>query len=63
MTPVLARIEEAVRHGPRAVEQLLASTEFPHVEGRTVTFLYRGDGQEVALQHWIHGLQIGRAHV
>ena len=63
MTPVLARIEEAVRQGPRAVEQLLAATEFPHVEGRTVTFLYRGDGQEVALQHWIHGLQIGRAHV
>ncbi len=56
MTPLLVRIEDAVRHGPRAVDQLLAGTEFPHVEGRTVTFLYRGDGQEVSLQHWIHGL-------
>jgi enterochelin esterase family protein len=56
VTDVLEQIETAAMLGPVALERLLAATTFPHVEGRTVTFLYRGDGQEVTLQHWIHGL-------
>ncbi len=56
MTEILRAIEQAARSGPMAVESLLASTNFPHVAGRTVTFLFRGDAQEVTLQHWIHGL-------
>ena len=53
---LVQRIEEAVAHGPRAVDALIEATEFPHVEGRSVTFLFRGEAQEVTLQHWIHGL-------
>lgn len=56
MNSILQQIEHAVRQGPRAVERLIAVTDFPHVNGRTVTFLYNGEGQEVALQHGIHGL-------
>ena len=53
---VVERLEAAVAAGPRAVEQQLAANEFPHVEGRAVTFVFRGDAQEVTLHHWIHGL-------
>jgi enterochelin esterase family protein len=53
---VLAQLEDAAARGPFAVEELLAASTFPAVEGRTVTFVYRGEGEAVALQHWIHGL-------
>ncbi len=53
---LVERIEHAVALGRPAVEELIAATEFPHVEGRSVTFLFRGEAQEVTLQHWIHGL-------
>ena len=56
MTTILAEIEEAAAEGPLAVQQLLARHEFPHVEGRLVTFLFCGEVQEVTLHHWIHGL-------
>ncbi len=56
MTGILQTIEQAASMGPYALEQMLRATTFPRVEGRTVTFLYRGEGQEVTLQHWIHGL-------
>jgi enterochelin esterase-like enzyme len=52
----LEAIEAAARAGPLAVESLLATREFPWVDGRTVTFLFRGEAHEVSLQHWIHGL-------
>jgi len=53
---ILERIEAAAQQGAAAVEQLLRAITFPLVEGRTVTFLYHGEGQEVTLRHWIHGL-------
>ena len=56
MSSILQEIEQAATMGPHALERLVAQTTFPRVEGRTVTFLYQGDGQEVTLQHWIHGL-------
>lgn len=56
MSGILHEIEQAVALGPHALDRLIAQTTFPRVEGRSVTFLYRGDGQEVNLQHWIHGL-------
>ena len=40
-----------------ALEEFLSSHSFPLVEGRTVTFVYRGHADEVHLQHWIYGLQ------
>ena len=56
MSSIRQEIEQAATMGPHALERLVAQTTFPRVEGRTVTFLYQGDGQEVTLQHWIHGL-------
>ncbi len=56
MSFILDEIEQAATHGPHALDRLVRSTSFPRVEGRTVTFLYQGEGQEVTLQHWIHGL-------
>jgi enterochelin esterase-like enzyme len=56
MSGILSAIEDAAMRGPRALARLIAETTFPRVEGRTVTFLYQGEAQEVTLQHWIHGL-------
>lgn len=41
---------------PAKVDAFLASHPVPVVDGRTVTFLYRGEADAVYLQHWIFGL-------
>ncbi len=56
MSAILAELEQAASMGPHVLDRLVRSTSFPRVEGRTVTFLFQGEGQEVTLQHWIHGL-------
>ena len=56
MSLILDEIEQAAARGPHALDRVVRNTSFPRVEGRTVTFLYQGEGQEVTLQHWIHGL-------
>ncbi len=56
MSSILDEIEQAAQLGPHALDRFVRSATFPRVEGRRVTFLYQGDGQEVTLQHWIHGL-------
>lgn len=56
MSAAVQAIENAARGGHGAVDALVANHVFPWVDGRTVTFLFRGDAQEVCLQHWIHGL-------
>ncbi len=38
------------------IDSFLAGHNAPIVEGRTVTFLYRGEADAVFLQHWIFGL-------
>lgn len=43
------------------IEGFLASHEVPIVEGRTVTFVYRGEADAVLLQHWIYGLGSAQA--
>lgn len=53
---MLERLEAALARGPRGIEAVLDDVEFPHIEGRNVTFLYRGQAEEVMLHHWIHGL-------
>lgn len=42
--------------GPSAVERALEGKPVPIVEGRSVTFVFRGEVDEVSLRHWIHGL-------
>lgn len=43
------------------VENFLVGREFPLVEGRQVTFVYRGPAQDVCLRHWIFGLPSSQA--
>lgn len=53
---MLERLEAALASGPAAVRAILGEVEFPHVEGRNVTFLFDGEADEITLHHWIHGL-------
>jgi len=55
MTPTLQQLEKGDL-GPGEVDAFLASHNFPIVEGTTITFLFRGQADEVNLRHWIHGL-------
>jgi len=47
-------------HGPQpsrdAVDAFLGRHEFPLAEGTKVTFLFRGEADEVRLRHWVYGL-------
>jgi enterochelin esterase family protein len=56
MNALVQEIERRARLGPLAVSALLEGRKFPVVEGRTVTFVYRGGVDDVRLRHWIHGL-------
>ncbi|MEO0481048.1 MAG: alpha/beta hydrolase-fold protein [Planctomycetota bacterium] len=42
---------------PQAIDTLLEEHEVPLVDGRKVTFVYRGPESEVELVHWIYGLE------
>ena len=53
---MLERLETAIASGRAAVKAILGEVEFPHVEGRNVTFLFQGEADEITLHHWIHGL-------
>ncbi len=55
-TAVVQEIEHQARRGPWALEAWLHGRQFPVVDGRTVTFVFRGAVDEVKLRHWIHGL-------
>jgi enterochelin esterase family protein len=52
----LGQLEQAAAMGPRHLDRVLLGATLPRVEGRTVTFVWRGDAESVSLQHWIHGL-------
>ncbi|NND44250.1 MAG: enterochelin esterase [Xanthomonadales bacterium] len=39
-----------------AIERFIAANEFPLVEPGNVTFVYRGEAEEVTLRRWISGL-------
>ena len=43
-------------HSPEAIEKFLADNTFPLLEGRRVTFAYRGEANAVLLRHWIFSL-------
>jgi enterochelin esterase family protein len=50
------RLEREETGDGRAIDAFLESNDFPLVEGTTVTFIYRGEADAVALRHWIAGL-------
>lgn len=56
MTLAISRLLAEGDLGPAKIDDFLARHPAPIVEGRTVTFLYRGEADAVFLQHWIFGL-------
>lgn len=54
MSQALKELQSAPHGG--AVEAFMQGREFPIVEGKTVTFVWRGHADEVVLQHWIQGV-------
>ncbi len=49
-------LESRVAHDLGAVDEFLATHEFPIAEPPHYTFVYRGDAEAVNLRHWIFGL-------
>lgn len=56
MSGVVETLKREAWHGAGAVESILQQHEFPLIEGRTATFVWRGQASHVALRHWIHSL-------
>jgi len=54
MSLAIQELQAAPHHG--AVEAFFRDREFPIVEGKKVTFVWRGHADEVVLQHWIQGV-------
>lgn len=52
----IRRLERELATNPAALQEFFAKHEFPIVEGPTVTFVWRGEADEVNLRHWIYGL-------
>ena len=56
MTHAISELLVEGKLAPERIDSFLATHGAPIVEGRTVTFLYRGEADAVFLQHWIYGL-------
>lgn len=57
-------IQALLTQGPvddAAIDKFLRSHNFPLVEGRFATFVYRGPGETVSLRHWVYGLASSQA--
>ncbi len=52
----VAELVQGPTPGPRAIDAFLEDHSVPIVEGRCVTFLFRGRADAVRLRHWIYGL-------
>ncbi len=57
----IRRLERDLLSNPDALDAFFAAHEFPIVEGPSVTFVFRGEADEVNLRHWIFGLPSSRA--
>jgi enterochelin esterase-like enzyme len=53
---VLRLLEAAATPSREAVDAFLAAHAFPLVEGSSVTFVFRGEADQVNLRHWVFGL-------
>jgi enterochelin esterase-like enzyme len=56
MSLIIARLAAGPKNRD-AVRAFFSSHTFPLVEGDTITFVWRGDAQEVKLHHWVFGLE------
>jgi len=55
--PVIDELVQAPHVSPQALDAFVQEHTFPIVEGRQVTFVFRGMVGGVFLQHWIKGLE------
>ena len=60
MSQAIQALEQERRQRPDAIESFLSGNEFPLIEGRMVTFVYRGQADGVRLRHWIYSLETSR---
>ena len=56
MTLAIEQLVQTPHLSAQAIDKFLEEHSFPIVEGRQVTFVYRGQAQDVFLQHWIKAL-------
>ncbi|HSR51830.1 MAG TPA: alpha/beta hydrolase-fold protein [Acidobacteriota bacterium] len=57
MNPLLEQLKHIKeKDGEKALDAFFENHHFPIVEEDGVTFVYRGEADEVHLQHWIYGL-------
>jgi len=56
VTLAIQELRRRRRVSPDELESFLRAHAFPLVEGQTVTFVWRGEAERVALRHWIYGL-------
>ena len=56
MNPALRKLVRKTPPPSADIDAFVAATEFPLVDGRDVTFVYRGSANEVYLRCWIAGL-------
>ena len=52
----MSSVLQELRADPARIEAFLAQRSFPLIDGRHVTFAFRGEADEVLLRHWIYGL-------
>ena len=58
MSPI-RRLRQFLEHPApdvEAIDAFLRDHTFPIIDGRTVTFVYRGPGEAITLRHWVYGL-------
>ena len=61
MNSFFHELERHARETPQAIDAWLATQRIPHVDGRTVTFVFHGEAESVHLRHWIFGLPSSQA--
>ncbi len=61
MISFVAKLEQHAHDAPAALDRWLASQAIPHVDGRSVTFVFHGPTDSVKLRHWIFGLPTSQA--
>ena len=61
MNAFIQELEQHAHEPPQAVDNWLATQHLPHVDGRTVTFVFHGEADSVHLRHWIFGLPSSQA--
>jgi enterochelin esterase family protein len=52
----LEKLRQEALTDPGAIDRFLAGRDFPLVDDRTSTFVYRGEADAVRLRHWVYGL-------